>query len=124
MFFYTNQHLFHHLIRPASCFSVALEGFFSGVGLVLRNAAANQFGELKPESCVNRVKTSRHHLVHESRERQVGLGPLLSCPVLKVTQQLTSDRTACPRPNFSIYLTLCHFALPLCISVLDTYFES
>lgn len=84
-----------------------------GVGLVLRNAAVNLLGELKPDSCVNRVKTSRHHLVHESWEKQAGSGPLLSCPALKVTWQLTSDRAACPRPYFSTCLSLCHFTLPL-----------
>lgn len=44
---------------------------------LLRNAALNILDELKRDTCVNLVKTRRHHLVHESFESQVGLGPPL-----------------------------------------------
>lgn len=93
-------------VSPTGEYSPSPHGKIFGLRLVLRNAAANHFGELELGSCVNRVKTRRHHLVHESREGQVGLGPLLSCPVLKVTWQLTSDRAACPSLDFSECLSL------------------
>lgn len=79
MFFYpSTSRLSHRLIRrfcivlkkktPLGCVFLSVAGRFSG-WFGFRNAAVNLFGELKPDSCVNRVKTSRHHLVHKSWER-------------------------------------------------------
>lgn len=59
--------------------------------------------ELKPDSCVNRVKTRRHHLAHESWDKlreAGGPGASTELSALKVTWQLTYDLVACPCPNF------------------------
>lgn len=86
---------------------------FLGVGLDLRNAAANHCGELKTNSCVNRVKTSRHHLVQESWESQAGSGPSaeLSSPEGHLAINLWPGSMSLPEflnvsiPVFSHFLT-------------------
>lgn len=111
--------------NPSGWLFHSLAGRFSG-RFGFRNAAVNLFGELKPDSCVNRVKTSKHHLVHKSWERLRGtgrLGPPLSSAALKVTWQLTSVQAACPRPHFWTCLSFCPLYFYACALLFGSFLK-